>query len=893
MKSCTQIQLIATILLSLMVAKSTYAQELDHVLGDIMVSIDIKSTPYYLGRQLTNSIGTDIDLAYEQVASVPLNVWLLKFDHNSINEIHLLEKLKSLPGIHHAQYNHIIKLRNTPNDERFDEQWQYINTGGNTGTAGADIDMDLAWDITTGGLTAQGDTIVVAVIDDGIDPLHEDLKDNLWKNYGEIPNDNIDNDNNGYVDDYLGWNTNEDNDNIANDDHGTSVSGIIGAKGNNGIGVAGVNWDVKIMTINAIPAPESGVVAAYSYVWSQRKRYNDTNGAEGAFVVATNSSFGLGIPADEAPLWCDFYNQLGQEGIINAGATSNSGIDVDVVGDVPSNCSSDSLVVVTNMLWDDVKRNAAGYGATSVDLGAYGQNVFTTYRNNSYNSSFGGTSAATPHVTGVAALLYSMDCDALITEAKNNPSGAALAVKNYILNGVTPNESLEGITTTEGKLNAANTLQLGLNACSNCPPPIAFTIDNVMPFMVKIEWSAVSDANSYDIRYREKDATSWTTITNVSAPYTIENLLSCSVYEVELKSNCTTENSDFGFAQNISTTGCCELPELISAESDGDNVFFTWDADEFVSTYLFEYRLLGSEEWTAETLTENNFVLTEVTPCISYEARLTAMCSDFNSESDLSDITIFTTECGSCTGSGYCSMLDLLNNESEWLDSISIGDINFKSGQNENAYGNYLGGPSTSLLRGSIIPLALTPDFTSSSYDEYFTVWIDWNNDEMFDEDTELVFESLEASEGTINGTVFVPETANLGSTRMRIIMNFETKQGPCGPSTQSFRFGEVEDYCVDITNINSTNNLMDELEISLVSNPITDYINFDIVSESSIDLKASLYTIDGKQIISERWNTSAGESNQSLDASHLSSGLYLIHVTNGNRSSTFKIVKF
>ena len=891
MKTFIQIQLLAKILIAICIAGPLCAQSLNHVQGNIMISLDLEATPNYLTYQLSRSMGMELDLDFEQVASVPLNVWLLKFDHNTINEIRLLQKVKFLSGVNHAQYNHVIKLRNTPNDSRFNEQWQYINTGASTGTEGADLDMDLAWDIATGGLTAQGDTIVVAVIDDGIDRNHEDLKDNLWKNYAEIPNNGIDDDNNGYIDDYLGWNSIEDNDNIDNDDHGTSVSGIIGAKGNNGIGVAGVNWNVKIMTINAIPAPESGVVAAYSYVWTQRKRYNDTNGLEGAFVVAANSSFGLGVSAEDTPIWCDFYNVMGEEGIVSAGATSNSGVDVDLTGDVPSNCTSDYLIVVTNITWDDEKRNAAGYGASSVDLGAYGQNVFTTYRNKSYSSSFGGTSAATPHVTGVAALLYSMDCDELITEAKNNPSGAALAVKNYILDGVVPNESLLGITTSEGKLNAANTLQLGVNACSDCPPPIAFTVDNTTPFSAEINWSVVDGASSYDLRYREKGASNWEEISSVSPSYLLGSLIACSTYEVGLKSNCTSGNSDFGFAQNVLTTGCCELPELISADSEGDNVFFTWSEDEFVSTYLFEYRLLGSEEWISETLTENNYVLTEVTPCISYEARLTSMCVDFNSESEISDIIVFTTECGSCTGAGYCSLEDVLDNGSEWLDSIAIGDIMFKSGKDENAYGNYLGGPSTSLLRGSLVPLTLVPGFTSTVYDEYFTVWIDWNNDEMFDEETELAFESTEPSSQEINGTLFVPETANLGSTRMRVIMNFDTKQGPCGPGTTAFRFGEVEDYCVEVTNINSTNNLLDGLEISLVSNPIVEAINFDIISESSIELRAGVYMIDGKLVLSETWITSAGNTNHTLDATQLSSGLYLVNVTDGNRSSTYKII--
>lgn len=896
MKKCTSVSLLLAILFGCFLFNSSYAQGLDYVQGEIMVSIDIQAKPQYLQRQVSNLMGFSVDLEYEQVASLPLNVWLLKFDHNSINEFRLLEEVKGIETVVHAQFNHIVKLRNTPNDERFSEQWQYINVGGNTGVAGADMDMDLAWDIATGGLTVQGDTIVVAVIDDGIDPNHEDLKANLWRNYAEIPGNGIDDDNNGYIDDYLGWNTNstslEDNDNIDNDDHGTSVSGIIGAKGNNGIGVAGVNWNIKIMTINAIPAPESGVVAAYSYVWTQRKLYNDTNGTAGAFVVATNSSFGLGVPAEEAPIWCDFYNELGEVGIINAGATSNSSLDVDITGDVPSNCTSDYLIVVTNMLWNDEKRNAAGYGSTSVDIGAYGQNVFTTYRNNTYNSSFGGTSAATPHVTGVAALLYSMDCDALITEAKNNPSGAALAVKNYIYNGVVPNESLQGITTTEGKLNAANTLQLGVNACSDCPPPIAFSVETVMPFTALLNWSLVEGASDYDLRYRTTGSSGWNVINNIAPPFQLGDLLACSSYDIQLKSNCLTSASDYGFTQIVFTKGCCEIPETISVVSQDDNVFLNWTEDGFASSYILEYRLLGDEIWISDELIDNNFELSGVAPCVTYEVRLKSVCNEFDSQSIVSDIILFTTECGSCTGSGYCIMEDLLDNGSEWMDSISFGDLQFRSGKDEKAYGNYLGGSTTELLKGSLVPLTLTPAFASTTYDEYFTVWIDWNNDEVFDESSELVFESSVATDVAVNGTVFIPESANLGSTRLRVIMNFESKQGPCGPGSQAFRFGEVEDYCVEIIDVNSTLDVLDGLEILLLQNPISDEVSFRVIAESNLELTASIYALDGRQVEYQVWGSTIGESIRKIDVSSLSSGLYLVNITNGIQSITYKVIK-
>ncbi|MCB0680027.1 MAG: S8 family serine peptidase, partial [Saprospiraceae bacterium] len=127
------------------------------------------------------------------------------------------------------------------------------------GLPDADIDATEAWDHTTGGLTPAGDTIVVAVIDDGTDPDHPDLAANLWRNYAEIPYNNIDDDDNGYIDDHWGWNVSAGIDLVQFGSHGVKVSGLIGAVGDNQTGIAGVNWDVKILNVVGITNVESEV----------------------------------------------------------------------------------------------------------------------------------------------------------------------------------------------------------------------------------------------------------------------------------------------------------------------------------------------------------------------------------------------------------------------------------------------------------------------------------------------------------------------------------------------------------------------------------------------------------------------------------------------------------
>ncbi len=448
--------------------------------GEILVQLQPKTPLNQFLKSFQSYKGKSTGLKVKKVVSKSLDIYLLEFNPSKAKHADFSSQIFHHKDVRIVQNNHKVSLRNTPNDTQFNQQWQYINTGQSGGTAGADIDADLAWDITTGGTNTDGDEIVVCVIDDGLQENHPDFGDNVWVNTNEIPNNNIDDDNNGYVDDYKGWNTYQNNDNL-NDPgnwHGTPVAGIIGAKGNNGTGVAGVNWNVKIMFVVG-GGNEAEAIAAYTYPLEMRKLYNETNGAKGAFVVSTNASWGIdGGKASDAPLWCNMYEQLGAQGILSAGATVNANTNVDVDGDLPTQCSSNYLLSVTNMNHNDQKVTQAGYGATSIDLGAFGEGTHTVAIGSSYEG-FGGTSGATPHVAGTIALLYSAPCSNFTALSKTNPGAAALAVRNYILDGTDSNTSLQGITTSGGRLNVHKALQELMNAnCSGATPTCNDGIQN-------------------------------------------------------------------------------------------------------------------------------------------------------------------------------------------------------------------------------------------------------------------------------------------------------------------------------------------------------------------------------------------------------------------------------
>jgi serine protease len=431
--------------------------------------------------------------------SPDFHIYRVDFSENFVKKEAVLLAAFQTSGVITAQFNYELDDRKKePNDPQYFKQ-----------TSMDLIRADLAWDGATGGITPQGDTIVVAILEKGCFRNHPDLRENMWKNTREIPKNGIDDDKNGYIDDFEGWDVRNNTDGEGTvGPHGVSVAGIIGARANNTEGVSGVNWDVKMMSLVNVSFT-SEIVTAYTYAFKQRRIYNMTGGNKGAFVVATNASFGLAamFPANQ-PLWCAMYDSLGKVGVLNIGATDNANINVDIAGDLPSTCPSEYLIVVTNVGNNDVKENGAAYGAINVDLGAPGEAVWTTdLRINGadtlFYGAFPGTSASTPHVTGTVGWMYSLPCASLSSDAKTDPSTCAKRMRDLILNSIDPNPSLKNITTTGGRLDMFNILTASRELCGGTvgkleilgiTPPIssgeklkvAYQTPDFIPYIVRV-----------------------------------------------------------------------------------------------------------------------------------------------------------------------------------------------------------------------------------------------------------------------------------------------------------------------------------------------------------------------------------------------------------------------
>ena len=455
-RSCLTAMLVLTLCPT---SATLYAQidatETPHVPNELLVMLE----PGMTGEKFFLALKEELDFEVVSVPSRSSGIY-----HLSVDPTQWEQSMSLLRGKRHVravQLNHLVSERETvPNDPNYGQQWHHDENGDH------DIDSDLAWDVTTGGTAANGARIVVAVLEGGgSNYSHTDLIDNHWTNDAEIPGNGIDDDNNGYIDDFNGWNSGNNSDNIAAGGHGTSVSGMIGATGDNGIGGAGVNWDVDIMQIDmGNGLSESNVIAAYEYPKVMRDIYNASGGTEGAFVVATNASWGIdqANPANY-PIWCAYYDELGASGILNCGATTNSALNVDVVGDMPTACSSNYMVSVTATNDNDV-RTFSGYGVTTIDLGAPGDQVYLPSGSSGYGNT-SGTSFASPCVAGAIGLVYSVPCPDLAVLSYSNPQAAADMVLSYIYDGVDLVPNLITEVVTGGRLNVSNSVNLALEAC--------------------------------------------------------------------------------------------------------------------------------------------------------------------------------------------------------------------------------------------------------------------------------------------------------------------------------------------------------------------------------------------------------------------------------------------
>ena len=389
-----------------------------------------------------------MDFGVMQVVELPENTDVIAAARHFSNQ----------PGVLYAEPNWKLNNNAISNDTNYtngslwgmesDDSPLNIGPAGTTSAFGSQAEE--AWNA---GYTGSSN-IVVGIIDEGIDINHPDLASNIWVNPYEVAGNGVDDDNNGYIDDMNGWDFFYDDNTVYNageDSHGTHVAGTIGGVGGNGVGVAGVNWDVSMISAKFL-GPGGGytsdAVRAVDYLTDLKTRH-------GINIVASNNSWGGGGYSQALH---DAILRHAKADILFVAAAGNSTSNNDATISYPSNYSTlsgtvnesaasyEGVIAVASITSAGAISSFSSYGATTVDIGAPGSSIISTVPNNSY-ATYSGTSMATPHVTGAIALY-----------ASKYPDASAEQIRNAILATATPTTALVGKTLTGGRLNVSAAL---------------------------------------------------------------------------------------------------------------------------------------------------------------------------------------------------------------------------------------------------------------------------------------------------------------------------------------------------------------------------------------------------------------------------------------------------
>jgi uncharacterized repeat protein (TIGR01451 family) len=430
-----------------------------------------------------------------------------------------VEALRERPDVLYAEPDYIRRKDATPDDTRYAEQWALKNTGQSGGTAGADIHAEAAWDTTTGSRQ-----VVVAVLDEGVDINHPDLKDNVWTNPAEVAGNGTDDDGDGFADDVHGWDFVHDDNVVFGDtagtypppsdykgdvdDHGTHVAGTIGATGNNGQGVAGVNWQVSILPVKVL-GPNGGatsdIIAGYNYVKKLRDLWDQSGGTKGANVRVANNSYG---GSEHSQAEQDAIHALAQSQILFVASAGNESRDSDRYAHFPSGYDEPNVISVAATDRLDHVAAFSNYGARTVHMAAPGVEILSTTPFGTY-SAFSGTSMAAPHVAGAAAILCAANPNISLARLR----AALLSGGDHLLTLDPANAfAFAPATTSGGRLDVANSLQSA--AENDVTPPAAvsdFRVASQQGRGVTLNWTATGDdgtagrASLYELRYTDTD----------------------------------------------------------------------------------------------------------------------------------------------------------------------------------------------------------------------------------------------------------------------------------------------------------------------------------------------------------------------------------------------------
>jgi len=820
------------------------------------------------------------------------------------------------------------------NDPRYDEQWHYHNTGQTGGTEDADIDLPEAWEVETG-----NSEVIVAIEDQGVDYDHPDLKGNMWVNEGETPGNGVDDDNNGYVDDYYGYNFGDDQGSISPGDHGSHTGGTVAAETNNGTGVAGIaggtgNDDgVRIMSVQVFGnSGNGGFAEGFTYAADM-----------GAHV--SQNSWGGGGESQSINDAIDYFIANGG----SSGSPMEGGVVVIAAGN--SNESSgastwpaqyESAIAVAATNHNDKKASYSNYG-TWVDISAPGGETYPTTQEGVLSTNNGGyqfmqgTSMACPHVSGVAALIVSkfagnitssevrsklIDNTDPIDDLNPNYSGQLGSGRLNAYAALTGGSDQPGTTFCTSKGNDASyewISEVTVGSFTNSSDGAGYTdftnktVELTAGQSYDITLTPGFSDSSYDEYWKIWiDYNNDTTFSSDELVYDAGSLSNSAVsgtinvpsdvsgvkrMRVSMKYNgeqTPCETFDYGEVEDYNvniTSGSTdtEAPtapsNLASSNITESSVDLTWDAssDNVGVDHYTVYQDGNAIGTTSNTSYSVTGLSAETTYTFTVKAEDAA--GNVSPASNAIDVTTNESTVSYCSSNGQ-------NTNYEWIDLVELGSIS-NSTSADGGYADYTN-LSTDLTTGSNVTMYVSAGFASSSYTEYWHVWIDFDHNGTFDSDEEVVSGSSSSAD-KLEASFDIPNGATTGQTRMRVTMKYNGAASPC----ESFDYGEVEDYTVNITENTSNYYLTDEdnatklknadakTGIKVYPNPAEENITLEIKAGKR-NTTVSIYSTNGSLVKTVPMNS----SKQPINISELPSGTYILKVADEREPFVKQFIK-
>ena len=537
----TRYSILGLVLFSLILSVSFAAETPTYRNGYLLVKFDETglSSTSEIARQSIVTAAVGAASSVEKMYNIVPGLGLVKLNGTTVDDA--VMSFNATSGVAYAEPVYIRKIAAVPNDPDFTDLWGMNNTGQTGGAIDADIDAPEAWDISTG-----KNSVIVAVTDSGIDYTHPDLTGNMWFNAAEYNGyAGIDDDNNGYVDDIYGIDTiNADSDPMDDHGHGTHCAGTIGAVGNNGIGVAGVCWDVQLMALKCFDQFGNGDTATEV----ECIEYAIEKGAH--VINASWGGFGYSQVA------YDVIRKCAEKNIIFVASAGNDSWDNDsALPNYPSSYDLGNIIAVASTTDLDELSYFSNYGETSVDLAAPGSNIYSTAPGGEYQY-MSGTSMAAPHVTGACALVLSI-----------NQGMGALEVKDVLMRSVDSLTTLKELCVSEGRLNINSALLYGGgDLVGPTPDPMAWEIAPVATGLHHIVMKAVKARDRSGAEYKfdciEDDAfdSDWQT----SQVYEVTGLPEGGTYtfRVIARDKSANQNMNEEWSEAISATTATGVDDL-------------------------------------------------------------------------------------------------------------------------------------------------------------------------------------------------------------------------------------------------------------------------------------------------------------------------------------------